>query len=64
MVDDEMAYELYKVVEMKVRRAIELDKRIDILDEKGWKSDVIKLRFRIRQLTGFDEVESKIDELI
>ena len=64
MSDDEKSYELYKTVEMKVRRAIELDKRIDILDENGWKSDVIKLRFRVRQLTGFDEVEAKIDELI
>ena len=61
---DEMGYEIYKSVEEKVRRAIELDNRLDILEEQGLKSEVTKLRFRVRQLTGFDEVEKRIDELI
>ena len=47
-----------------MRTAIELDNRLDLLLEQGWKSDVTKLRFRIRQLTGFDEVEARINELI
>ena len=62
--DEDKCYDIYKNVEQKVRRAIELDNRLDLLDEQGWKSDVIKLRFRIRQLTGFDEVEKRIDEII
>ncbi|MEL0100814.1 MAG: DUF835 domain-containing protein [Euryarchaeota archaeon] len=62
--DDDLGYSQYKQVEEKVRRAIELDNRLDLLDSKGWKSDVIKLRFRIRQLTGFDDVEKRIDEII
>ena len=62
--DDDLGYSKYKQVEEKVRRAIELDNRLDLLDSKGWKSDVIKLRFRIRQLTGFDDVEKRIDEII
>ena len=62
--DDSKGFELYKSVEQKIRRAIELDNRLDLLLEQGWVSDVIKLRFRVRQLTGFDEVENRIDELI
>ena len=61
---DEKGFDIYKSVEEKVRRAIELDNRLDILEEKGLKSEVTKLRFRVRQLTGFDEVEKRIDELI
>ena len=62
--DDQKGFALYKSVEQKIRRAIELDNRLDLLLEQGWASDVIKLRFRVRQLTGFDEVENRIDELI
>ncbi len=58
--DDDLGYSQYKQVEEKVRRAIELDNRLDLLDSKVWKSDLIKLRFRIRQLTGFDDVEKRI----
>ena len=61
---DDSSYEIYKSVETKVRRAIELDNRLDILEELGWRSEVTKMRFRVRQLTGFDEVESRINELI
>ena len=32
---DEKGFEIYKLVEEKVRRAIELDNRLDILEEKG-----------------------------
>ena len=61
---DDKAYEIYKSVEDKVRKAVELDNRLDILEERGFKSEVTKMRFRIRQLTGFDDVESRINELI
>ena len=61
---DDKGFEIYKSVEHKVRRAVELDNRLDILEERGWRSEVTKMRFRIRQLTGFDEVEKRIDELI
>lgn len=61
---DDNGYEIYKSVEDKVRTAVELDNRLDLLLEKGFKSDVTKLRFRVRQLTGFDEVEARINELI
>jgi len=61
---DDIGFEIYKSVEERVRRAIELDNRLDILEANGWKSEVTKMRFRVRQLTGLDEVEKRIDELI
>lgn len=61
---DNQGYEIYRRVEEKVRRATELDNRLDILLERGWRSEVTKMRFRIRQLTGFSDVESRINELI
>ena len=64
MESDDSGYEVYKSVEEKVRTAVELDNRLDLLSEKGFKSDVTKLRFRVRQLTGFVEVEARINELI
>jgi hypothetical protein len=64
MESDDKGYEIYKSVEDRVRTAVELDNRLDLLLEKGFKSDVTKLRFRVRQLTGFDEVEARINELI
>ena len=35
-----------------------MDNRLDLLLERGLQSEVTKLRFRVRQLTGFDEVEA------
>ena len=61
---DDVGYEIYKKVEIKVRKAIELDNRLDILSERGLKSEVTKMRFRVRQLTGLADVESRINELI
>ena len=61
---DDLGFEIYNLVEKKVRRAIELDNRLDVLLENGYKSEVTKLRFRVRQLTGFDDVERRINELI
>lgn len=61
---EDLSFEIYKTVEDKVRTAIELDNRLDILEERGWRSEVTKMRFRVRQLTGFEEVEARINELI
>ncbi len=62
--DLDKSFELYRTIELRVRRAIELDNRLDLLLERGLQSEVTKLRFRVRQLTGFDQVEARIDELI
>ena len=61
---DDIGFQIYQSVERKVRRAVELDNRLELLLEKGYRSEVTKMRFRIRQLTGFDDIESRIDELI
>jgi hypothetical protein len=61
---DDLGFEIYNSVEQKVRRAVELDNRLDILLELGHKSEVTKMRFRVRQLTGFADVESRINQLI
>ena len=61
---DDLGFEIYSSVEQKVRRAVELDNRLDILLELGHKSEVTKMRFRVRQLTGFADVESRINQLI
>ena len=58
------SFKLYQEVESKVRKATELDNRLDILEEIGHRSEVTKMRFRVRQLTGFNEVEKRIEELI
>ena len=61
---DDIGFQIYQSVERKVRRAVELDNRLELLLEKGYRSEVTKMRFRVRQLTGFDDIESRIDELI
>ncbi len=61
---DDLGFEIYNSVEKKVRRAIELDNRLDVLADRGHKSEVTKLRFRVRQLTGFEDVERRINQLI
>ena len=61
---DDVGYDIYQKVEIKVRKAIELDNRLDILAERGLKSEVTKMRFRVRQLTGLTDVESRINEII
>ena len=52
---------LYQQVEHKVRRAVELDSRLEIIADDVSTAELVKLRFRIRQLTGLDEVEQSIE---
>ena len=62
--DDDKSFATYKKVENKVRKAIELDNRLDLLEERGHGTKITKMRFRVRQLTGLSEVEKEIDEII
>ena len=62
--DDDKSFATYKKVENAVRKAIELDNRLDLLEERGHGTKVTKMRFRVRQLTGLNEVEKEIDEII
>ena len=52
---------LYQQVEHKVRRAVELDSRLEIIADEVSTAELVKLRFRIRQLTGLDDVEQSIE---
>ncbi|DAC61786.1 MAG TPA: DUF835 domain-containing protein [Candidatus Poseidoniales archaeon] len=53
------AYELYKLVEEDVRRATELERFIHANQEHLNTSEIATDLFRIRQLTGLDELEQK-----
>lgn len=53
------AYELYKSVEEKVRRAVDLDRFINSNSNSINASDLATDIFRLRQLTGLDELEKK-----
>mgnify|MGYP001331813560 CR=1 FL=1 len=53
------AYELYKSVEEDVRRATELERFIHANQEYLNTSEIATDLFRIRQLTGLDELEQK-----
>lgn len=51
------AYTLYAVVEEKVRRAVELEQHLDRFATGYSATEEATARFRIRQLTGLDELE-------
>lgn len=53
------AYTLYAVVEEKVRRAVELEQYVNINPSKFSATDEATARFRIRQLTGLEELENQ-----
>jgi len=62
--DIDRAYALYRVVEEKGRTAVELDRRVDLLESAGDSSNAASFRFRIRQLTGLEEVWRSLDILL
>jgi len=62
--DMDECYVLYQSVEHKVRRAVELDLRLEHVADAAPTSELVKLRFRIRQLTGLDDVEQIIESMI
>ena len=62
--DIDRAYALYRVLEEKVRTAVELDRRIDVLEFRGDHANAASFRFRIRQLTGLQEIWRSLDILL
>ena len=62
--DQDSGYEIYLDVEGRVRRAVECERRIQMLEIRGNNVEAAKMRFRIMQLTGIDDVESRLDELL
>jgi len=55
---------IYRHVEENVRRAIDLDRRLTMLAEHLPATDVERDRFRLRQLTGLDQIESSLNSLM
>ena len=56
---EDRAYELYKSVEEKVRRAVDLDRFINSNSDSINTSELATDIFRLRQLTGLDDLEKK-----
>ena len=57
--EDERSYELYRIVEEKTRRAVELEQFINVNENQLSASEISVDLFRIRQLSGLDELERK-----
>ena len=60
----EERYVIYREVEERVRRAIECDRRIHMIEVRGHSVESTKMRFRIMQLTGLDDIESSLDKIL
>jgi hypothetical protein len=63
-VDNSGRYLIYRDVEERVRRAIECERRIQMIEVRGHPVEATKMRFRIMQLTGLDDVERTLDEIL
>ena len=57
-------YIIYREVEESVRRAVECERRIQMIEIRGHTVDAAKMRFRIMQLTGLGDVENQLDEIL
>ncbi len=58
IIDDKVAHQLYSLVEEKVRRAVELENHLEAISDNISATELATARFRIRQLTGLDEIEN------
>ena len=63
-IDLEQSYTIYRDIEERVRRAIECDRRIQMIEIRGFTLEAAKMRFRIMQLTGLSDVECELDEIL
>ena len=57
-------YTIYREVEERFRRAVECERRIQMIEIRGHIVEATKMRFRIMQLTGLDDVEDQLDEIL
>ena len=57
-------YTIYRDIEERVRRAIECERRIQMIEIRGHSVEAAKMRFRIMQLTGLDDVENQLDGIL
>ena len=62
--DSVARHEVYIRVEEKVRRAVECERRIQMIEMRGHSVEAVKMRFRVLQLTGLTKVEERLDEIL
>ena len=62
--EPDIAYQSYVAVEALVRRAVECEKRIRMIEIRGHLVEAAKMRFRILQLTGIEAVETRLDDIL
>jgi hypothetical protein len=60
---DEDAFALYSTVEQKVRIAVELERAIEHHKLAFTASELTTSKFRIRQLTGLEEIRRMIESI-
>ncbi len=64
VMEREDRYARYVEYEEKVRRAVECERRIRELEALGFTTEVTKLRFRLMQLTGLDDIEANLTRIL
>ena len=57
-------YTIYREVEERIRRAIECERRIQMIEVRGHTVEATKMRFRIMQLTGLDDIENSLNQIL
>ena len=57
-------YSIYREVEERVRRAIECERRVQMIEVRGHSVEATKMRFRIMQLTGLEDIENSLDQIL
>ena len=62
--DRQQRYTIYREVEERIRRAIECERRIHMIEVRGHSVEATKMRFRIMQLTGLTDIENSIDQIL
>ena len=62
--DKSQRYTIYREVEERIRRAIECERRIQMIEVRGHTVEATKMRFRIMQLTGLDDIENSLNQIL
>jgi len=57
-------FKLYRDYEELIRKAIECEKRIQMIEIRGHSVEAAKMRFRIMQLTGLTQIENTLDQIL
>ena len=64
LLEENERFKLYRDYEERIRKAIECEKRIQMIEMRGHTVEATKMRFRIMQLTGLTEIELALDQIL